>query len=179
MKNVLRDIDGFITLFLKLIFVYDIVYYVLMKPIELSGYKRYSDALIASKEKDPKLHMSVNGTLLKSIREKDFLKDDTAILLALKNGFIKGLLKLEFNKNTVYKTEVNEAFYRLIKKDLAGLHQYLQVEIVAEVRRRQMVAKLLLISSSYLWNCLIDRRMKDLLLKVNREEIVKIIEIRN
>lgn len=169
--------DGYFTILLKLLYLYDIAYFMLIKPLEALGYKRYSDAIIVSREKIPSIHMSLNGKLLKKIRTKNFLEEDLSILFLLKRSFIEGFLKLDFENVNTYRMDVNKKLFQLISQELFESSSNFQINTIAEIKRRQMVAKLVLISSLYLWKCIKSSRIKELLNKINREETIKVIEI--
>lgn len=177
MKDQLRNIDGYFTIILKLLYLYDIVYFMLMKPLEALGYKRYSDAIIVSKEKIPSIHMSLNGKLLKQIRSKSILEEDLSILFLLKSNFKEGFLKLDFINVTTYRMEVNKKLFQLISNEIIESSGQFQIKTIKEIKRRQMVAKLMLTSSSYLWKCIKSNRINELLNKINREETIKVIEV--
>lgn len=173
MKNLYRDIDAAFSFVLKLLFVHDALYSLGMLPLEMFIYKRQSDALISSRDKNAVLMMSLNRKLTRIVKARDYQKDDAAILIILKNAFTEGLRKLDFSKQPSFTTEVNERFYLLISKELARQQgESFEVQIIEKCRRRQPGAKLLLISSTYLWKCLLQGKMQSLKSKLLREENV-------
>lgn len=172
MKNFIRNFDAAVSFLLKLIFVHDLLYQLAMLPMELFMYKRESDVLISSRAKDSVLLMSPNKNILKKVQARDYLNEDIAILLLLKKHFSKGIHNLDFSKQNSFKVEVNERFYSLLKKEWTGKPDVFEVQLQQISRRKQVGAKLLLISSSYLWKCLLQGRFHALKARLLRDENV-------
>ena len=177
MKNFIRNFDAALSLLLKLLFVHDFFYQLAMLPMEFFMYKRVSGALISSRTKDSVLLMSPNKSLLKQVQARDYLKEDRAILLLLKKDFSDGLRNLDFSRQASFKVEVNERFYFLLNREWAGKAENFDFQIQEETRRKQVGAKLLLISSSYLWKCLLQGKFHALKSRLLREEKVLTIHL--
>lgn len=146
-----------------------------MRPIEWLIAKRLSNALVLSKKT---LNMSIKGKLLKSLKQRDYLKDEASIMISLRTEFSKGIMALDFTKSNEYFTEVNENFYKVVIRELnRNKSNTLKVEVIKEYQRKQLGAKLYVISGRYIWLCIFNRKIKELKERLNRIETIKKIKI--
>lgn len=173
----IRNFDIALSLVLKLLFLHDIFYNFSMFFMEIFMYKRYSDTLVASKSKDSVLLMCPNKKFLSKVQNRDYFKEEVVLLLLLKNDFCQGLNKLDFTTQSTFTVEANERFYFLINHRSAVNDENYNVKLLKRVRRKQVGAKLLLVSSSFLWKCILSGKLSALILKLFREETVLTIQI--
>ena len=175
MRNIMRSIDAILTFILKLLFLYDLIFLMVVRPIEWLTTKRLSNALVLSKKT---LNMSVEGKLLKNLKQKDYLKDEASILINLRTEFSKGVKLLDFNHHKEYFTEVNERMYKVVIRELnRNKSNTLKVQETKGYQRKQLGAKLYLISGRYLWYCIFNRKIIELIKRLNRIETIKKIRI--
>ena len=161
-------------LFLKLIMVFDGLRLVIIKPLEGLFYQRLSGALIKSSTGE--LHMSLTPALTRKIRNLNYQQDRLKILLLVRHNLVKGLQQLDLNKYKFY-TVVNNNIYEAIMADKRLKKQQITIKVLKTYTATQVEAKLTLLSSRALWQCLLKKRFSELMAFLFRKEQIHKIEI--